>query len=102
MRLATKAISLGAIRASRLRRPSGNNLGKEGSARENSVGAPKREQKPRTSTRGTGKEAVRKKAPAATTTSNRKRNSDDTSITKHLQAYPEDGCMMTNELGKRY
>lgn len=101
MRVAAKAISLGAIRASRLRRSSGNDLGKEGSTRANSVSAPKRDQKPNTSTRGTGKKAATKKAPVAVSRRSRKRNSDNTSITKQIKVYPEDDCMMTNELGKR-
>ena len=101
MRVSAKAISLGSKRVSRLRRSSGKDHGNEDSTRENSVAARKCDQKPKTLTHDTDKEAVTTKKRKAATRSSRKRNSDKTSTAKQITAYPEDVSMMTDELGKR-
>lgn len=82
-----------------MRRSSGNGHSNENSTKENSLAAPKRNQKPRTPTRDTDKEAITKKSLAANRNS-RKRNSDNTLITKKTTAYPEDVSMMMDGLRK--
>ena len=102
MRVPTKSISLGNKRASRMRRSSGNNHSNKNSTKEKSLAAPKRDQKPKMPTHHTDKEATTKKKPVAANRNLRKRNRDNTSITKKITAYPEDISMMTDESGKTY
>ena len=83
-----------------MRRSSGNNHSNENSTKENLLAAPKRNQKPKTPTRDTDKEAITKKKSVAANRNSRKRNSDNTLITKQITAYPEDVSMMMDELGK--
>lgn len=87
-----------------MRRSSGNDHGNENSTREHSVAAQTRDQKPKTftrDTRDTGKGVVTKKTAVAVTRISRRRNSNNTSITKQINAYPEDVSTMTDKLGKR-
>ena len=100
MRMLIKAISLGYKRPCRLRRSSGNDQVNENSTREHSVAVPKRDRKPKNFTRNTGKEAVTKKTAVAGTRISRGRNSNITSITKQIKAYPEGVSMMTINRGK--
>lgn len=86
-----------------MRRSSRNDYGNENSAREHSVAAQKRDQKPKTfthDTRDTGKELAMKKATVAGNTISRRRNTDNNSTTKQTKAYPEDVSMMTDKFGK--
>ena len=82
-----------------MRRSSENNHSNENSTKENSLAAPKRNQKPKTPTRDTDKEAITKKSVAANRNS-RKRDSDNVLITKQITAYPENVSMTMDELGK--
>lgn len=73
--------------------------GVENSTREQHVAAKKRDQKPQIFTRDTGKEVVKKIKALAGARISRRRNSDNTSITKQIKADPED-IGTTDKLGK--